>query len=92
MYSRTSFIYKYKTSTLTPFVKPRNILNLAVQNVLYKQPNRESAFTYNLGSTKVPKFASPWEYPDFKCLIELSGQIVQHILSHNGVVRERSGV
>ena len=31
--SRMSFIYKYEISTLTPFVKPRNILNLAVQNV-----------------------------------------------------------
>ena len=29
LYSRMSFIYKYKTSTLTPFVKPRDILNLA---------------------------------------------------------------
>ena len=35
LYSRMSFIYKYKTSTLTPFVKPCNILNLAKQNVFY---------------------------------------------------------
>ena len=33
MYSIMSFIYKYETSTLTPFIKPRNILNLAVQNI-----------------------------------------------------------
>ena len=31
MYSRMSFIYKYETSTLTPFVKPYNILNSDVQ-------------------------------------------------------------
>ena len=33
LYSRASFIYKFKTSTLTPFVKPRNLLNLAVRNI-----------------------------------------------------------
>ena len=32
-----SFIYKYKTFTLTYFVKPRNILNLAILNVFYIQ-------------------------------------------------------
>ena len=51
MYSRKSFIYKYKTSTLTPFVKPRNVLNLAIQNLFYVQSNVEYGFTYNLGST-----------------------------------------
>ena len=45
------FIYKYKTSTLPLFVKPRDIINLAVQNVFYKQFYVESAFTYNPGST-----------------------------------------
>ena len=35
--------YKYKTSTLTPFVKPCN--------VLYIQLYVESTFKYNLGST-----------------------------------------
>ena len=45
-------IYKYKTSTLTPFVKPRDILNLTVQNVFYIQAYEESIFTYNPGSTK----------------------------------------
>ena len=45
LYSRMSFIYKYETSTLTPFVKPRNILNLAVQDVFYVQLYMESAFT-----------------------------------------------
>ena len=30
-----SFIYKYETSTLTPLVKPRNILNFATQNIFY---------------------------------------------------------
>jgi len=51
LYSRTSFIYKDKTSTLTPFVKPRDILNLSIQNVFYIQSYVESAFTYNPGST-----------------------------------------
>ena len=44
------FIYKYETSTLTPFVKPHNILNLAAQNIFYVQSYVESNFTYNLGS------------------------------------------
>ena len=43
-----SFIYKYKTSTLTPFVKPRNVFKLAVQNDFYIQSYVESALTYNL--------------------------------------------
>ena len=30
LYTRKSFIYKYETSTLTPFVKPCNKLNLAL--------------------------------------------------------------
>ena len=51
LYSRTSFIYKFKTSTLTPIVKPRNVLNLAIQKVFYIQLCMESAFTYNQGST-----------------------------------------
>ena len=34
--SRMSFIYKYETS-LTPFVKPHTVLNLAEQNVFYIQ-------------------------------------------------------
>ena len=51
MYSRTSFIYKYETSTLTPFVKPSNILNIAIQNVFYVQSYVESAFMYNPRST-----------------------------------------
>ena len=46
-----SFIYKYKTSTLTSFVKPRNVLNLVIQIVVYIQSYVESAFTYNLGLT-----------------------------------------
>ena len=44
-------IYKYKTYTLTPFVKPRNILNLAIQNIFYVQFCVESTFTYNPGPT-----------------------------------------
>ena len=32
--SRMSFIYNYETSTLTPFVKPHDVINLATQNVL----------------------------------------------------------
>ena len=32
-----SFRYKYKTSTLTPFVKPHAELNLSLQNVFYVQ-------------------------------------------------------
>ena len=44
MYSRTSFIYKYKTSTLAPFVKPCNVHNLAVQNIFYLQMYVESDF------------------------------------------------
>ena len=51
LYSRMSFIYKEKPSTLTPFVKPRDILNLSIQNVFYIQSYVESAFTYNTGST-----------------------------------------
>ena len=35
--SRSLFIYKQKTSTLTPFVKPCTMLNLAAQNVFYIQ-------------------------------------------------------
>ena len=46
-----SFIYKYKISTLTAFVKPHNILNLAVQNLFNVQLCVEYAFTYNLWST-----------------------------------------
>ena len=45
-----SFIYKYKTSTLTPFVKPHDILKLAVQNVFYIKLDVESVFMYNPGS------------------------------------------
>ena len=52
LYSRTSFLYKYETSTLTPFVKPHNILNLAGQNILYLQSYVQSAFMHSLGSTK----------------------------------------
>ena len=48
-----SFINKYETSTLTPFVKPHNVLNLAIQNVFYVPLYVESAFTYKLGSTKL---------------------------------------
>ena len=54
-----SFIYKYKTSTLTPFVKPHNVLNLAVQKIFYVQLYMESAFMYNPGLT-------PIEYWDFE--------------------------
>ena len=46
-----SFIDKYETSTLTPFVKPHNILNLAIPNIFYIQLYMESAFTFNPGST-----------------------------------------
>ena len=46
-----SFIHKYESFTLTPFVKPHNILNLAEQNIFYVQLYMESAFTYNPGST-----------------------------------------
>ena len=48
-----SFIYKYKTSTLTPFVKPHNVLNLAVQKIFYVQLYMESAFMYNPGLTQL---------------------------------------
>ena len=37
--------------TLTPFIKPCNILNLAVQNIFYVQSCVDFAFSYNLGST-----------------------------------------
>ena len=40
-----SFIYKYETYTLTPFVKPPNILNLATQNKFYIKLYVESTFT-----------------------------------------------
>ena len=53
LYSRMSFIYKYKTSTLTPFVKPHNVLNLAVQKIFYVQLYMESAFMYNPGLTQL---------------------------------------
>ena len=48
-----SFIYQYETSTLTPFVKPCNILNLAIQNICYVQSFMESAFLYNPRSTNI---------------------------------------
>ena len=51
LYSRTSFFYKCKTSTLTPFVKPRDILTLGKWNVFYIQLYVEFAFMYNPGST-----------------------------------------
>ena len=51
LYSRMPFIYKYETATLNPFVKPSNILKLAIQNIFYVQLYMESAFTYNLGLT-----------------------------------------
>ena len=35
------------------FVKPRDVLNLAKQNVFYVQLYVESAFTYNPGTTKI---------------------------------------
>ena len=54
-----SFIYKNETSTLDPFVKPRDVLNLAVRNVFYVQSCMESAFTYNLGSTQHPQSTLP---------------------------------
>ena len=44
---------KAQTSTLTPFVKPRDIFNLAVQNIFYIQSYVYFAFMYNLGSTKI---------------------------------------
>ena len=40
-----SFICKFKTSTITAFVKPCNVLNLAVWKVFYVQLYVESAFT-----------------------------------------------
>ena len=46
-----SFTYKYETSTLTSFVKPSGVLNLAVLNIFYVQSYMESAFMYNPGST-----------------------------------------
>ena len=46
-----SFIYKYETSTLTPFAKPSDILNLAIQNIFYAQSYVESSFMYNPGLT-----------------------------------------
>ena len=46
-----SFIFKYETSTLTPFVKLCDVLNLAVQNIFYVQSYVECAFPYNPGST-----------------------------------------
>ena len=51
LYSRTSFIYKYKTFLLTPFVKPCEVLKLAIQNVFYVQSYVDSTFTYNPGLT-----------------------------------------
>ena len=30
-----SFIYKYETSTPTPFVKPHDVLKIAQQNIFY---------------------------------------------------------
>ena len=51
LYSRMSFIYQYKSFTLTPFVKPLDKLNLPICNVFYIQLYVESAFTYP-GSTR----------------------------------------
>ena len=53
MYSRTSFICKYKTSTLTQFLKPCDILNLVVQNVFYVQWYVESEFTQNSCTSEI---------------------------------------
>ena len=55
MYSRRSFIYKYDTSTLTPFVKQCNILNLAVLKVFYIQLYVESTFKYNPWLTNISR-------------------------------------
>ena len=46
LYSRMSFNYKYKTSPLTPFGKPCDIINLTIQKVFYIQLYVESTFTY----------------------------------------------
>ena len=46
-----SFVYNKETYTLTPFVKPSDVLNLAGRNVFYIQSYVESTFMYNLGST-----------------------------------------
>ena len=51
LYSRMSFIYKYETSTLSPFVKPCDILNLAVRNVFVH------VFTWN------PLLRTLWGWP-----------------------------
>ena len=56
---KTSFTFKYKICTLTPFVKPCNVLNIAVWNIFYVQLYMESAFMYNPGLT-------PIEYWDFE--------------------------
>ena len=50
-----SFIYKYETCILNPFVKPSNTLNLAIQNIFYVQLYVESSFTYNPGLTFIFK-------------------------------------
>ena len=49
--SRMSFIYKYEISTLTPFVKPHAILNLAVQTIFYIQYTLQITFMYSPGLT-----------------------------------------
>ena len=41
-----------KVAALTSFVKPCDLLNLAIQNICYVKLNVESAFLYNLGSTR----------------------------------------
>ena len=57
LYARISFIYKQETSTFTPFVRPHNVLILAVRNIFNIQSSMESAFTYNPGLT-IKRYAS----------------------------------
>ena len=41
--------YKNETSILTPFVKPRDVLNLAIQTIFYVQLDVESAIYIQSG-------------------------------------------
>ena len=76
-----SFIYKYATYTLTPFLKPHAVLNLAEQNVFYVQLYMESAFTYNPGLTIIITLFSNAHYWEQMFLVKCLWNVFLTILS-----------
>ena len=82
LYSRTAFIYNYNTSTLTPIVKPCNILNLAVQNILFKQSYMESTFMFNPGLTKFLVLHSTFPLPKVLLKLKNCSMLVEYSLMY----------